>query len=98
MALSKEVFKQKLQELIFCYPNWSMDIENKEAVMAWYRRFKNYNEEDFKKGVDRYIDQKKYPPTVAELKRLMPIRVSPEEKRRAIQRMQALMEDREEGE
>lgn len=66
--LTKKVFQNQLEILVKTYPNWKLNVSDGETVKVWYNQFKNYDDEDFKRMVQDYIDNEKFPPTVAGIK------------------------------
>ena len=66
--LTKKVFKKQMQKLVNLYPNWKINISDKEVMQDWYEQFKNYEDEVFEERVQDYIDNQNYPPTVAGIK------------------------------
>lgn len=100
MALDKEVFKEQMGRLYVLYNSWRPfdgPKEKAEVLRYWYREFKDYSNEEFKKGVDRYIARKKYPPTVSELKSLMVESIDHESKREYIEHVKEKLEGDSDG-
>ena len=44
----KETFKEQMLKLKHFYPNWKLDLSNKEVVKDWYNKLKKYNKKDDK--------------------------------------------------
>ena len=66
--LDKETFKKQLQKLVNLYPQWKLDIADKEIVSDWYKQFEDYKNEEFIEAVQKYINNEKYFPTIAGIK------------------------------
>ena len=66
--LSKEVFGEMMEEINKSYPDWRGDIQSKEFMAHWYDRFKEFEDEEFKKRVIEYADEVEYRPNIARLK------------------------------
>lgn len=66
--LDKELFREKIAELNVLYPNWKVDITDKKTVLIWYEQFKNCTDAQFEEMVQQYIDNNKFPPTIAGIK------------------------------
>lgn len=66
--LDKQLFRQQMERLAALYSNWKVEIEEKEVMKIWYNEFKDYDDEKFKRKIQKYIDNNQYPPTVAGIK------------------------------
>jgi hypothetical protein len=65
--LNKDVFKQKIKDLIDFYPSWGIKADDKSVVAKWYSKFSNLSDDEFVEIVNIHIDKIKYVPTVASL-------------------------------
>jgi len=65
--LNKDIFFNKMEELINIYPSWNIDFSDEEVVRDWYKRFKNIDENTFVEAVNDYIENERFNPTVAGL-------------------------------
>lgn len=65
--LNKEVFKQKLQDLIDFYPNWGIKVDDPKVIAKWYTIFKDDTDEQFQNMVNAHIKTVAFNPTVASL-------------------------------
>jgi hypothetical protein len=65
--LNKDVFKQKIKDLIDFYPSWGIKADDKSIVAKWYSKFSNLSDDEFVEIVNIHIDKIKYVPTVASL-------------------------------
>ncbi len=66
--LNKDVFKQKMQDLIDFYPSWGIKTDNSQVMSKWYERFKEYTDDQFSETVNKHIETITFNPTVASLK------------------------------
>lgn len=65
--LSKEIFKQEIENLVYAYPTWKMKYTEPKAMRTWYRNFESMNDSQFIKMVDKYIKTQTWNPTIAGL-------------------------------
>lgn len=65
--LNKEVFKQKLQDLIDFYPNWGIKVDDSKVMAKWYTMFKDETDDRFQSMVNIHIRTVAFNPTVASL-------------------------------
>lgn len=65
--LNKELFFNKMNELLILFPNWNPDLDNKETVITWYKQFQDLYDEEFIHMVDSFIQNEKFNPTVGGL-------------------------------
>ena len=66
--LSKKTFKQQIKRLSILYPNWRVDISDKDTMKVWYNEFKEMNDEQFEVAIEEYINNEVYTPTIAGIK------------------------------
>jgi|SRR5690625_4645738 len=66
--LDKEVFKENMNKLMYLFKNWNFDPSDPNEARAWYEMFKHFDNSRFECMVEKYIDNEKFPPTVAGLK------------------------------
>lgn len=66
--LDKEVFKRNMDKLMYLFKNWNFDPSDPNEARAWYEMFKHFDNYRFEYMVNQYIDNEKFPPTVAGLK------------------------------
>ncbi|MFD2658575.1 hypothetical protein [Gracilibacillus thailandensis] len=64
--LDKQLFREKMKELMIYYPNWNFEVSDKNLSL-WYERFKDHKEKKFIKMIDDYIDNETFNPTIAGL-------------------------------
>ena len=69
--LEKETFKNGIQELVYAFIDWKIDVKNQEIMKIWYRNLNDYSEDIFLKGVQKYIKTQRYNPTIASLRDVM---------------------------
>ncbi|HSN66724.1 MAG TPA: hypothetical protein VLS94_08790 [Fusibacter sp.] len=65
--LSKEVFKQKIKDLIDFYPTWGIKADDKSVVAKWYSKFSKLTDTEFIDMVNLHIEKVRFNPTVASL-------------------------------
>lgn len=65
--LSKQMFKNGIQELAAVFPNWKMDIESPESMATWYKYFKDFDDVQFINTVANYCKRERNNPTIAGL-------------------------------
>lgn len=65
--MNKKVFYDKLIELKLFYPNWSIDLSNKDVVKKMYEFLGNTSDDRFTSGVENYIRNEIRFPTIAGL-------------------------------
>ena len=63
--LTKDVFFNKMEELLSVFPSWNIDFTDEKVVQAWYKHFKDTEEKTFVIAVDEYIENERYNHTVA---------------------------------
>ena len=66
--LDPDLFAEMMEYINKSYPEWRGDIESKEFMAHWYDRFKEFEDEKFKKRVVEYADEVGLRPNVARLK------------------------------
>ena len=67
--LSKEIFKKTINNLMYAYPTWKIEISSSDCMTFWYENFKNFDNNSFVKGIESYIRDIKEYPTISELRR-----------------------------
>lgn len=66
--LSKDVFFEKMDELVMTYSNWRLKYDDVKTMKFWYEKFQHMEDAQFKYMVDRYIENDKFNPTISGLK------------------------------
>lgn len=90
--LSKELFKEQIERLLYLNPTWKIDYTNSKALKAWYDVFKDLHDVQFTKMVDKYIRTKDVVPTPGGLlscKEEYYAPLTPEERERARKSIEA---------
>lgn len=88
--LNKQVFKEQIEELIMFFPNWSVDVESKATMVAWYKKFEKYDDEEFVAAVNKYVSSESYQPTVSGL-----IKKLEENKRSGVPKCESILPERD---
>jgi len=65
--LSKECFKEQIENLMIFYPSWKINYESSETMLAWYNQFNQLTDGRFVDIVENHIQLVPYNPTVASL-------------------------------
>lgn len=71
--LNKEVFKQKIQEMIYFYPSWNIKNEESVVMALFYTKFSKWTDDQFIDVVNMHVDTIEFNPTIATLKRLFAV-------------------------
>ena len=78
--LSYEKFFQGIKILKLNYINWQFNINDKEALEIWYKKFNNLDDATFKDLIEKYTSEKVFAPnSPADLLNLIPKELSAEE-------------------
>ena len=65
--LDKDIFKERIEKLMYVYPTWQMMYKEPKVMKTWYSHFEKLHDIQFKKMVDKYIETETKVPTVAGL-------------------------------
>ncbi len=66
--LDKDLFKQKINELLVSFPNWKIKYDDPFTMKLWYSKFEDMEDEHFYYMIDKYIENETFNPTIAGLK------------------------------
>ena len=78
--LSYEKFFQGIKILKLNYINWQFNINDKEVLEIWYKKFNNLDDATFKDLIEKYTSEKVFAPnSPADLLNLIPKDLSAEE-------------------
>lgn len=66
--LDKELFFNKMDQLVASYPNWKLEVGSEKVMRFWYSKFENMKNNHFEYMVDKYIENETFNPTIAGLK------------------------------
>lgn len=66
--LNKDVFFNKMDELVMTYANWRLKYDDVKTMKFWYDKFKDFEDERFIQMVDKYLANEKFNPTIAGLR------------------------------
>ena len=62
--LDKNVFFEKMDELVMSFPSWKLDFEDAKVMKFWYSKFEHMDNERFVYMVDSYVNGESFPPTI----------------------------------
>ena len=65
--LDKNTFKKEMLHMSYTFPNWNVELENPDAMLAWYKHFQKMDDMNFKAMVSKYTQEERFSPTVAGL-------------------------------
>lgn len=91
IMIDKQVFKQKMDELMILFPSWGFDKSNEKEALTWYNKFSDLTNKEFSYMVDSFIKNDKFNPTVGGLRQY--IVEEPKKSRDQIEHEQMLMEN-----
>jgi hypothetical protein len=69
--LDKKTFKQGINNLIYSYPLWRIDVSNVECMKFWYDNFNNFDNDSFIEGINTFVRNNKEYPTISELRNVI---------------------------
>lgn len=66
--LDKNIFFDHMEKLLMAYPNWKINLSDKNTSKFWYEQFKNMENKHFIHMVNSFVNTEKFNPTIAGLK------------------------------
>ncbi len=66
--LNKNLFAEKMEELLVLFPNWNIELDAKN-MRVWYKQFSDLTNNEFIRMIDTYVRNEQYHPTVGSLRK-----------------------------
>lgn len=60
--LDHKSFLQGINYLKASYINWQFDLNNDLQLSIWFKKFSQFETDEFKRLIEKYTDENKYPP------------------------------------
>ena len=66
--LNKNIFFDCMDSLLMAYPNWKINLGERNTSKFWYEQFQHMGNAHFEHMINSYIKTEKFNPTIAGLK------------------------------
>lgn len=66
--LDKNFFKEQMLRMSVLFPNWNVNLTDRNTLKYWYQEFEDLSNKDLKTKIDIFVSNSQYNPTVAAIK------------------------------